>query len=526
MRLTENDASFLYTETASGPMHTAIVYVVDGELPFEKVHAHFAARMHLVPRYRQKLALVPFNLSHPKWVDDPDFDLDYHLEAFSVPEGSTLEAAMDKLLELNEKLLDRSRPLWKTYVVDGVPGQTLLLQQVHHAMIDGVSAVELSMVLLDFEPDAAPPAPPKEVRKAAPTPSAIELITEAVRENVESLTENPLASVHTDRKSLQLLANAGRAMSRFFTSPAITAPWNAGVVGPKRKVRWSSHDFAEFREIRRALGGTINDVVLAVVSEGAARYLDRCREDTANKHFRIMCPVSVRTEDEQGALGNRVSGIFPTLPAWSMDILDRLKAVCTETARIKSDEEAQALTLMNETSMSMPPVAMAPTLLVGTRFDPTVLAARMPLPIAPKGAPRPPFFGFNFTCTNVPGVQVAQYLAGHEITSMVAFLMLSGPLGYGVAVTSYNQRMLFNYISESRLMPDLDVMAEAVEEAFAELLGEARKINPPASVAPEIESVAAKIRKSEKKSGKKSGKKSAPNPTKRPTKSQTKKPAA
>ena len=213
------------------------------------------------------------------------------------------------------------------------------------------------------------------------------------------------------------------------------------------------------------MGGTINDVVLAVVSEGAARYLDRSREATDGKNFRIMCPVSVRTEDEQGALGNRVSGIFPTLPAWSMDITDRLRVVCEETTRIKRDEEAQALTLMNETSMSVPPVIMAPALLVGTSFDPTALAARMPLPVAPKGSPRPPYFGFNFTCTNVPGVQVAQYLAGHEVTSMVAFLMLSGSLGYGVAVTSYNQQMFFNYISESRLLPNLEVMSEAVEEA-------------------------------------------------------------
>ena len=512
MRLSEHDASFLYTETASGPMHTAVVYVLEGELSVEKVYAHFAARMHLVPRYLQKLALVPFNLAHPKWVADPDFDLANHIEGYSVPAGSTVQEAMDLLLVLNEKLLDRSRPLWKTYVVDGVPGKTLLLQQVHHAMIDGVSGVELSMVLLDFDAEAEDP-PPKELPKADPEPTAIELITEAMRENVESLTHNPLANLHTDRKSLELLQNAGRAVSRFFTSPAITAPWNAGVVGPKRKIRWSSHPFAEFREIRRALGGTINDVVLAVVSEGAARYLDRHREDNADKRFRVMCPVSVRTEDEQGALGNRVSGIFPALPAWSMDMRERLRAVCEETERIKHNEEAQSLTLMNETSMSMPAVAMAPAMLVGTRFDPTVLAAQMPAPIAPKIGQRPPFFGFNFTCTNVPGVQVAQYLAGHEVSSMVAFLMLSGTLGYGVAVTSYNQQMIFNYISESRLLPDIEVMSEAVEEAFEELLAEARKINPPPVSEQKPEHKPGKgSKKSEKKSQKKSGKKS----TKRP----------
>ena len=436
MRLSQEDASFLYTETASGPMHTAAIFVIDGELPYETVVEHFEARMHLVPRYLQKLAFVPFNLGHPKWVDDPDFDLRKHLVPHSVARGSTLQEAVDSLLTINEKLLDRSRPLWMTYIVDGVAGKTLMLQQVHHAMIDGVSGVELSMILLDFEADAPTPPPPKEPWNPQPSPTPMELITEAMRENMESFADQSGQSQHRDNKSLALLQTAGKAMSRFFTSPAIMAPWNAGLVGPKRRIRWSRHEFSEFREIRRAFGGTINDVVLAVVSEGAARYLTAHDEEAEGKYFRIMCPVSVRTEDEQGALGNRVSGIFPMLPAWSMDVLERLQAVCVETGKIKESEEAQALTLMNETSISTPAVVMAPTLLVNTPFDPTALAARFPAPVLPRLGPRPPYFGFNFTCTNVPGVQVPQYLAGHQIETMMGLLMLSGSLGYGVAVGS------------------------------------------------------------------------------------------
>jgi WS/DGAT/MGAT family acyltransferase len=478
MRLTSHDASFLYSESASGPMHTASIFVLEGELPFERVFSHFQARMHLIARYMQKLAFVPFNLAHPKWVDDPDFDLANHVVPHSVPEGSTLEEAVDLLLAVNEGLLDRNRPLWKTYVVDGVPGKTLMLQQVHHAMIDGVSGIQLTMVQFDFDRDAPDP-PPGEPRQPATPPSAMDLVGEVVRESAERLSVNPLAGVHTDRKSFELLRNAGRAFSRFFTEPAITAPWNAGLVGPKRRLRWTSHPFSEFREIRRAFGGTINDVVLAMVSEGAARYLDRRREETEGKYLRIMCPVSVRTEDEAGSLGNRVSAIFPLLPAWSMDAAERLRAVIGETERIKRDEEAQALTFLSETMPSVPAVAMAPTLLVGTRFDPTTLAGLMPLPVVPNLGTRLPLYGFNFTCTNVPGVQVPQYLAGHEISNIIGILMLTGTLGYGMAVVSYNQNMRFNFVCEPRLMPDLDVMVEAVEQVYQELLEEARRVNEP-----------------------------------------------
>jgi WS/DGAT/MGAT family acyltransferase len=484
VRLSESDASFLYTETASGPMHTAAIFVLEGELSHETVLEHFKARMHLVPRYRQKLAFVPFNLAHPKWVDDPEFKVENHVVRHSVAPDSTLEEAVDDLMVVNGKLLDRSRPLWLTYVVDGVPGKTLLLQQVHHAMIDGVSGMELTTILMDFEPEVAPPEPPKEPWTPNPEPTPLELVTEAVRENVEDLAETARRSWPTDEKSRTLLGNATRAMARFFTSPAILAPWNRGLVGRGRMLRWSRHPFSEFREIRRAFGGTINDVVLAVVSEGAARYLAAHEEPTDGKHVRIMCPVSVRTEDEQGALGNRVSGIFPQLPAWPMNPVERYEAVLGEMAGIKENEEAQALTLMNESSASVPAAAMAPTLLVGTAFDPTALAARFPGPLMPDVSGRLPYFGFNFTCTNVPGVQVPLYIAGHRMDAMLMVLMLTGPLGYGVAVGSYNQEMFFFLVGETRLMPDLDLMREAVEAAFADLLAEARRRNEVPSVQP------------------------------------------
>ena len=478
MRLTESDAGFLYGETASGPLQTASITVVDGEVPFDRFYEHVAARLHLVPRFRQRLAWVPFNLAHPKWVDDPDFDLRNHIVPHDLPPGTSLKDAVEAMVELNEGLMDRNRPLWKTFVISGVPGRTLLLQQVHHAMIDGASAVHLSTVLLDFEPDASAPPPPEQPWQPAPLPSDAELISEALQENAARFVEhNPVSTMLRDAESRELMQKGVETMSRLMTRPAIAAPWNAGLLGPKRTVRWTTYDFTVLREIRRAFGGTINDVVLTAVTEGAARYLAHHEEPAKDQYLRIMCPVNVRTEEEGGALGNRVSAIFPMLPAWTMDPVERLIAVNVETSRIKDGREAQALTLMQENGMSLPPVAMAPLQLVGTQLDPTQWLARNPAPIPPRLGFRPPLFGFNFTCTNVPGVQVPQYVAGHEVLEATGIMMLGGTLGYGVAVTSYNQKMIFGFTAEPRLLPDLERMVGFVEAAFGEMLDAARAKN-------------------------------------------------
>ena len=264
-------------------------------------------------------------------------------------------------------------------------------------------------------------------------------------------------------------------MTRFTAEPVLTAPWNAAPVTPKRDFLWRRYSFGEFRKIRSTLGGTINDVVLAVVAEAAARYLTAHDERTEGQHLRIMCPVNVRTEDERGALGNRVSAIFPVFAAEPMNAAERLQKVRWETEQIKNNREAQAMQLMMESAPGMPPVAMAPAMLVGTPWDPTALAASFPLPVPPTFGPRPPMFGFNFTCTNVPGVQTTQYLAGHRILDNLAFLMLGGTLGYGVVVSSYNQNIYFNFICDRRLMPDLELMANGVEDAFGELLAAAEQ---------------------------------------------------
>ena len=294
MRLTEADASFIYMESASGPMHISSVYVLEGEVPFAAIRHRFESRLHLIPAYRRKLALVPFSLGHPKWVDDTSFDLSNHVILCELPADTRLQEAVDKAVALNEVMLDRQRPLWRMVVITGVPGKTLLLQQTHHAMIEGASGIALTTILYDLEPHAADPKPPTEPWTPVTPPSPATLISEAIQENLANLAKiNPVQRFNDVAGQMQRLRKAADIMGRFVTKPAITAPFNAGIVGPRRRLLWLKKPFSDIREIRRHLGGTINDVVLAVLSESVARYLAQHKERVDSQYMRIMCPVNV-----------------------------------------------------------------------------------------------------------------------------------------------------------------------------------------------------------------------------------------
>ncbi|OAI41219.1 hypothetical protein AYO38_04100, partial [bacterium SCGC AG-212-C10] len=460
-RLTTQDAAFLYSETANGPMHGGGLAVFEGDIPFEKLVAHIRGRLHLIPRYRQRLAFVPMNLNHATWEDDPNFRLENHVFAHTIPAGSSLNDAIAEAIRVNEPMLERTKPLWETHVFSGVADRTVLLTKVHHCMIDGVSGVELSTVLMDFEADA--PAPQGEdAWDPAPMPDPSVLIGQALVDSLQEqletmqrnqeLMRNP--QLLADRSAL--ISRAAMTLTRVMGEPIVAAPWNATQIGQERTFAWRRFPFSEIRALRASAGGTVNDVVLTVATEAAARYLVEHGHPTDHQNFRLMCPVSVRREGEGGALGNRVSGMFPTLPAWPMAVLDRHWAVITETTRIKEAGEAQGLELITETAPPIPPAMMAPMLL--SALNPN------PQPVFPPPARTPwftpPQFGFNFVLTNVPGVQVTQYMAGHKCLDQFGPLMLGGTLGYGVVVGTYNQNLYFSLVADPRLLPDIEHMAD------------------------------------------------------------------
>ena len=470
MRLSATDASFLYAESASGPMHISSVYVLDGELSYERLLSHFEERIHLVPSYRRKIAWVPFNVAHPEWVDAEDFDLRDHITAHRLPEGTSFTDALDFTVQLNEPMLDRDKPLWHFHIINGLPDQTLLLQITHHCLIDGASGIELTTILYDLEPDPKPRGRAENAWQPEPTPSPMTRFAESMKENISRLRSDAGQMSNPNAPQQEMMQRALRVSRNFLTKPAITAPFNASVVGPRRKARFLKKSFTDIRTIRKALGGTINDVVLTVISEAVARYLEGHQENVDNQHMRIMCPVNVRTEDQKGALGNQVSAIFPNLPAWSLSAKSRLGVVVAEMERIKQGQEAQAMTLMTESAAGVWPLALAPTQLVGTALDPTRWAASVEWPVMPNLGWRPPNPGINFVCTNVPGVQVPQYLAGHEVTDTIGLLILTGNIGFSLTILSYNKQLFFNFICEPRLLPDLEVLVGHADEVFGELM--------------------------------------------------------
>jgi hypothetical protein len=272
--------------------------------------------------------------------------------------------------------------------------------------------------------------------------------------------------------SAGMMTEAVRTIGGLVTRPIASTSWATRLVSHRRKLAWSCFAFADFRKIRAALGGTVNDVVLTVLSEGAARYLDHHGYLNEGKSFRIGCPVNVRKKEESQALGNRVSMMFPELPAEPMDPVARLRAVMQETEAIKASGAPQAVGLLAETAEQISPALAAGASTVAMRaFDAAVSVQNFLQKLLPSFIPRPtlPSLGISFIATNVPGVMVPQYLAGHECADAIGLVPLAANMGYGVAITSYNKNLYFGMMGEPSVLPDIRLMKSFVDETFEEL---------------------------------------------------------
>jgi len=475
-RLTAQDASFLYAESRNGPTHIGSLLFFEGHIPFDDLIRHIEGRLHLLPRYRQKLAEVPGRFNHATWEDDADFQIENHVTRHVLPEGSTDDDLVRAAMGANEHGLDRSRPLWEMHSFEGLSGnRTALLSRVHHSMVDGVSGIELLTVMMDLKRDAAPPEPPKVAWSPKPPPNLAENFFDAAYDGAQTqlgiyrrLT-GALLKPSEFFSRVKLLTEAGLSFVRMLR-PIAPVPWARRLVTSRRALAYSSFSFAEIRAIRNALGGTVNDVVLTLLTEGAARYLDHHGYESKGQVFRIGCPVNVRKNEEGGALGNRVSMMFPEIPAEPMTPSARLSAVNEETERIKTSNAPQGLELLMEGAELMPPSLVSYSgQFAMNAYDGAVAIANMlpELPLDPRFTL--PGFGMSFLATNVPGVMVPQYLEGHECLAMVGLVPLAGNVGYSVAITSYNQKLYFGMMSEPTSMPDVSLMKAYVDEVFEEL---------------------------------------------------------
>lgn len=462
-RLSFLDSSFLALESRTTHFHVAGLLVfeagplkrADGGIDIDRIKRFIESRLHLVPRYRQHLAYVPLE-RYPVWVDDSHFSIDYHIRHTSLPKPGTFEQLKRLMGRLSSQQLDRSKPLWELNVVEGLEGDRFaLVTKIHHAMIDGISGVDLMAVLLDLAPvEDFAEAPPFEPR---PAPTESELVIKEAARRAGRVTA-ALRSVQTLTDDVQSMALQGarkvRAMRNSLGSGWLTkatmTPLN-GTIGPNRRFGTLRTPLGEVKEVKDALGGSVNDVVLATVAGGVKRFLEAHSFDVENIDFRVMAPVSVRSPSQRGTLGNQVAMWLVPLPVGTADAVGRLHAVQEETTKLKQTDQALGAASLVQMSSGAPAtlVSMASRLAAGAR-------------------------PFNLTVTNVPGPQFPMYLLDSKLTRQYPLVPLWHGHGVGVALFSYDGEVSWGFNADYDVMEDLDGFVAAIDESFQELLALAR----------------------------------------------------
>ena len=332
-RLSGLDSSFLHLERGPAHMHVASTTVFEGPTPdYVEFREHIESRLHLVPRFRQKLRFVPYGQGRPRWVDDPQLNLEYHVRHTALPSPGSEEQLRTLAARIFSQRLDRSKPLWEMWLVDGLEGDRFaIVTKTHHCLVDGVSGVDITAVLFDAAPDPELPAQPHDHWVARPEPSDAELLREALIERATSPAEAVRgaravfrAPRRAARATVDALEAAGTLARAGLAAPA--SPFNVSI-GPYRRFAWVGTPLADLKRIKNVAGGTVNDVVLAAVSGALGRYLREHGYSTHELELRAMVPISVRTDDQHGDLGNRVSSYMAPLPVWCDDPIARLQEV-------------------------------------------------------------------------------------------------------------------------------------------------------------------------------------------------------
>ena len=457
-RLSPMDASFLHIEDDVSHMHIASVGVFEGPAPaYGAVTAMIAGKLALVPRYRQVVRTVPFDLGRPLWVDDPHFNIEYHVRHTALPSPGGEEELRRLVGRVMSQRLDRSKPLWEVWVVEGLEdGSWAMLSKTHHAMVDGVSGTDLLAVIMDTSPKTPPPAP--DSWEARPGPSPTGLALRAVADLAVSPYEQVRAVRAATRVPRQAAAQAGETLRALASMRSIIRPPPRsslnGPIGPHRHYGWASTSVDDIKRVRKGLGGSFNDVVLAAITRGF-RDLLLSRGESVDRVVRTLVPVSVRPRDAagravgDGTLANKVSAMFAELPVGVADPAERLQAITIQMAALKESKQAQAAEALTSLSGFAPPMLLA----LGTR-------------IASRAAQR----NVNTVTTNVPGPQVPLYVAGRRMLKAYPYVPLAGQVRVGVAIFSYDSQVTFGVTGDYDTAPDIDVLTRGIEEGMVELL--------------------------------------------------------
>ncbi len=455
-RLSTLDAEFLHLEDGISHMHIAGVSVFEGPPPSEPDVRHLiASKLHLIPRYRQRVRFVPLELGRPIWVDDPHFNLGYHVRHTALPApGSDADLCL-LMARLMSQPLDRNRPLWEAWVVENLPGgRWALISKVHHCMVDGISGVELLTVLLDPERERTLPTPP--AWEPAPEPGWPAMVVDAwsglagdLGHLVGGLTRavrDPVETLRGGEHVIEGLLSMGRNLTN-------TRPLSIeGSIGPHRTWAHSSSSLDDVRTIRKAFGGTINDVVLSAVTAGYRTLLLARGEDVVHARVRTLVPVSVRADDARGATDNRVSAILFELPVHLDDPIERLAAVENRMPELKHSGMPEAGVLVTSIGDLAPPLVVGAVTRVGVRVMHQL-----------------PQRSINTVTTNVPGPQFPLYCLGREMVEYRPYVPISHGVRVGTAILSYNGRLFYGVTGDFDTAPDVDVLATAIADGITEL---------------------------------------------------------
>ena len=446
------DASFLHIEDAVTHMHIGSVGLFEGPPPGPgEVKQAVAARLPLVPRYRQKVRFVPLALGRPTWVDDPHFNLDYHVRRTALPAPGGHEELRNLVGRVMSQQLDRSKPLWELWVAEGLDdGCWALISKTHHCMVDGVSATDLLSVILTDEREVESPA--DDGFHPDPEPSSVTLVAHSLRLRAASpyeATRTAMSAVRGPRRAAEQVVDAARGMAnmRNLLSPNPYSTLN-GPIGPHRRWDWARGRVADIKEIRALHGGTVNDVVLAVITNGFRELLLSRHEDLEGRVIRTLVPVSVRAESERGTYNNKVSAMFAELPVSMEEPVGRLEAIHEQMQDLKGSGQAVA----------------AERLTALSGFAPGMLLA-----LGGRVATRLPQSSVNTVTTNVPGPQHPLYLAGRRMLEAFPFVPLGGHVRIGIAIFSYDGGINFGVTGDLDSAPDIDVLCRGIERGIAQL---------------------------------------------------------
>ena len=459
-RLSSTDASFLHQEGPTSHMHIGGVLIFEGPPPaFTDYVNHVRGRLHLVPRYRQKLATPPLETGRPLWVDDPDFNIEYHIRHTALPPPGSEEQLFLLASRIASQQLDRSKPLWENWLVEGLEGDRFaLISKNHHALVDGVSGVDLGTVLFDLERNpSAQETEELEPWKPRREPSSADLVAAGVRGMFGLATGFATRAVSAATRpvsSLGKLRDAAEGVGEIAwagLNPAPETPLNVEI-GPHRRYAVVRHQLRDYKAVKDAFGGTVNDVVLTVVSGALARWMQSRGLRTEGLEMRALVPVSVRTDAHRGTLGNQLAAMRSPLPLYIHDPLSRLAFVRRAMDGLKESKQA---------------VGAATLAAVNNLAPPTILAEASRLNFSTRL--------FNLLVTNIPGPQVPLYVLGRQLEDLFPLAFLPKNHALAVAIMSYNGGLNYGLLGDYDALPDIDEIAEGIDASLKELLDAAAR---------------------------------------------------